>query len=188
VTEERFNGLMASFNREQSERQRVESEVSRLQGLLTTAVADGAALREQIAGLTAGQTDAVGAAERRATEAASTVAELTQQVTKLTADATRLQFLVDHPDISAFAAVLPSTTDRAVLDQVATTIRTARDADTSRIRDHVAGNGNRGGGGPPRVTGTQMSPAAVKAYLAEAVSSGIPGEFEKRLAEVTATK
>jgi hypothetical protein len=175
---------MASFNREQSARQTSEAEVARLQGLLSTAVATEIDLRAQITTLGAGNTESLSAAEGRAAVAASNVAELTQQVARLTADNVRLQFLVDQPDLGAYAAVLPTTGNKEDLDRAAAAIRSARTADESRVREHLAGSGSRGAGGPPRVTGQQMSPSQIKDYLDNAP----PGEFEKRFAEVTSKR
>lgn len=172
---------MSLYNKEQNERQKAEAEVTRLQGLLATAVASEHATKQALADAGANQTQVVQSVEARATAAESNVAELQREVARLTADGNRLAFLVKNPDIAGYADILPASTDTASLERAAATIRAAHETEIGRMRDHLTGGKASSGRQTPRVGNSAMSAAQIDTYLREAPH----GEFERRLAEVT---
>jgi hypothetical protein len=182
-TESRINGLMSSYNKEQNARKEIEKDRDRLQGLLATAVATIETMKVQLAEADKGNTDKVTSAETRATTSEARVAELTGEVERITAENTRLAFLVANPDLAAYADVLPATGNKEAFDRAATAIRTARDAEAARIKDHFTGSPG-GGGQTPRTGRGKPSATEIEEYLRTAS----PAEFEARLQEmITAT-
>lgn len=183
VTPERFNGLMALYNKEQNARKLSDTEVERLQGLLAIAVVSEKAAKDRVMEFEQGQgAQAQALTQQEATSQAQRTT-LTNQVADLTALNSRLRFLFENKDILDYSEVLPATGDRAVLERAAATIRTARDTEQTRMRDHMVGIG-KGSGGPGRVTPQTWTAKQINEYLA----ASPPGEFERRLAEVTGGK
>ena len=169
----RINNLMSSWQREQA-------EVTKLQGLVATTTAENVALKEKLADLESGKTGAETAAGEQVKEASAKVAELEAQIATLTADNAKLQVLVENPDLAAYRDILPVTGDKAALDRAISTIRGARDAETTRLRDALTMP--RGGSQIPRGSLGAMTSDQISAYL---LNGGPAHEFEKRLAELT---
>jgi len=177
VAQQRINDLMSKWQSEQAVSQRLQTEVTRLQGLLATAVGTEADLRQQISQATQGTDSKISEADQRATTAESVVADLRSEVGTLRATNARLSYVVANQDLVAYAAVLPTTEDTATLDAAAATIRNANQS----FRQNL--NPSRSGGQTPR-TGivAPMNADDIGAYL----RNGPADQFEQRLAEATA--
>jgi DNA repair exonuclease SbcCD ATPase subunit len=125
-SQQRINDLMSKWQSEQAATTRLQTEVTRLQGLLATAVSTEADLRQQLQAAQTGQQQAVTDAEGRAGAAESKVAELETRVATLTAENSRLTYIQANPDLAPYAAILPDTADTTTLEAAARTIRDAR--------------------------------------------------------------
>jgi vacuolar-type H+-ATPase subunit I/STV1 len=183
TTTQRINDLMSKWQSEQAAHEKTKGELTRLQGLLTETVADHQEVRTRLASLEATQGTQTQETAQQLTTAEARVAELTSELAERTAHATRLQYLVDHPDLAPYAAILPATTSLAELDSAAGTIRSARKQETGEVRDHL-GIPRGGGGGASRFySGAKPSANEIKTYLSAATTSD---DFERRLKEVSA--
>ena len=174
VTADRFNGLMASYNREQG-------ETARLRDLMARQVVELSELKSQI---TATSSQVGNELTQTTTQLGAAQAEneiLKTQVRTLGAENIRLDFLSKNPDLTAYAALIPTTDDADALGRAAETIRAARQNDQSQMRDQLT-TPTRGGSGPARSTNAKMSSKDIDAYLSGTKDTA---EFERRLKEVT---
>jgi DNA repair exonuclease SbcCD ATPase subunit len=179
--DQRINDLMGKWQSEQAVNNRLQAEITRLQGLLATAVTTEAELRQQITTAATQTTEQTQAAEQRATAAESLVAELRQTVTTLEAKVQKADFLLANGDLIAYASVLPQTGDVATLQAAAETIRAANAQTQTAMRNQLT-QPSRGGQTPRGPAAAPMAPADIEAYL----RNGPASEFEQRLATVQA--
>lgn len=106
------------------------------------------------------------------------------EVARLRAEAARLKFVIDHPDLMPYASLVPATTDEAQLSAVATQIAEARKRDFESINSQIAkGAAVVPPASPSRPSG-KLSSEELDAKLKEARRSGNSLEFERLLAEL----
>lgn len=178
-SQQRINDLMSKWQSEQATTTRLQTEVTRLQSLLATAVSTEADLRQQLQAAQTGQQQVVTDAEGRASAAESKVAELTAANATLAAENSRLKYIQANPDLAPYAAILPDTADTTTLEAAARTIRDARQTDRTQIQQQLGG-APRAGGQVGRIQPGKMSATDIDSYL----RSAPPGEFESRLKTV----
>lgn len=180
ITPERFNGLMSTFNKEESRRKTAEAEVERLQGLLAAAVVSKTGLEARIVELEAGSGTKASELEQKSTELSSKVTELAAEIARLTAQNTRLSFLVNNEDILVAKDLIPETSDPEALKRAADAFRRAQQGARQEVKDHMLGA--KGGGGGPGRTVVTSDPKAMEDYLRAGIADGT---YYQRLAELT---
>ena len=172
----RINGLMSKWQTEQAESARLRTQ-------LTEAITQQSELRQQLADAQNGNSSNVTDLTAQVQTLTAEKNQLSERVAVLEAENAQLSLIADNPDLAPYRAVLPRSADKAVLDAAVAAVRTAREAEQSRIREALGGNPRGGGGGAPRVTDAPMSSAEVDAYLRGATSNA---DFDARLAQVNA--
>jgi hypothetical protein len=159
----------------------LQSELDRTRANLNALTLEKATLMNQVE-TTATERETAIATAAEATRMAMTKSQtLEQENATLKAEATRLTFILAHPDLAPYAKLIPSTTDEGQLNAVAAEIINARNADIEALRTQVRTAGAPPPANPARPTGT-LSAQEIDRQLKDALRD--PKRFEQTLKEL----